>query len=96
MIAFGILNVDAGTGSDTINIQSTVAVTTVDGNGGDDTFNVGNAGLVSGILGALTVGVASNWYSRLMDHPAIIPQVPGILMLVPGSVGFRGLAALLR
>lgn len=46
-------------------------------------------------LGALTVGVASNWYSRLMDHPAIIPQVPGILMLVPGSVGFRGLAALL-
>ncbi|HQR32932.1 MAG TPA: threonine/serine exporter family protein [Blastocatellia bacterium] len=46
-------------------------------------------------LGALTVGIASNWYSRLMDHPAIIPQVPGILMLVPGSVGFRGLAALL-
>ena len=46
-------------------------------------------------LGALTVGVASNWYSRLMDHPAIITQVPGILLLVPGSVGFRGLAALL-
>ncbi len=46
-------------------------------------------------LGALTVGIASNWYSRLLDHPAIITQVPGILMLVPGSVGFRGLAALL-
>lgn len=46
-------------------------------------------------LGALTVGVASNWYSRLLDHPAIITQVPGILLLVPGSVGFRGLAALL-
>lgn len=46
-------------------------------------------------LGALTVGVASNLYSRLLDHPAIITQVPGILLLVPGSVGFRGLAALL-
>ena len=46
-------------------------------------------------LGALTVGVASNWYSRLLDRPAIITQVPGILLLVPGSVGFRGLASLL-
>ncbi|MDQ3009845.1 MAG: threonine/serine exporter family protein [Acidobacteriota bacterium] len=46
-------------------------------------------------LGALTVGIASNWYSRLLDRPAIITQVPGILLLVPGSVGFRGLASLL-
>jgi len=46
-------------------------------------------------FGALTVGIASNWYSRLLDRPAIITQVPGILLLVPGSVGFRGLAALL-
>lgn len=52
-------------------------------------------GSVGVFLGALTVGIASNWYSRLLDHPAIITQVPGILMLVPGSVGFRGLAALL-
>src|SRR5262249_39786516 len=27
-------------------------------------------------LGALIVGIASNWYSRLLDHPAIITQVP--------------------
>jgi uncharacterized membrane protein YjjP (DUF1212 family) len=46
-------------------------------------------------LGALTVGVASNWYARLLDRPATITEVPGILMLVPGSVGFRGLAALM-
>lgn len=46
-------------------------------------------------LGALIVGVASNWYARLLDRPAIITQVPGILLLVPGSVGFRALAALL-
>jgi uncharacterized membrane protein YjjB (DUF3815 family) len=46
-------------------------------------------------VGAMTVGVASNWYARLLDRPAIITQVPGILLLVPGSVGFRALAALL-
>ncbi len=46
-------------------------------------------------LGALTVGAASNWYARLLDRPATITQVPGILLLVPGTVGFRGLAALM-
>jgi len=46
-------------------------------------------------LGALTVGIASSLYARWLDRPAIITQVPGILLLVPGSVGFRGLAALL-
>jgi uncharacterized membrane protein YjjP (DUF1212 family) len=46
-------------------------------------------------MGALTVGVASNWYARLLDRPAIITEVPGIMLLVPGSVGFRGLAALM-
>jgi uncharacterized membrane protein YjjP (DUF1212 family) len=46
-------------------------------------------------LGALTVGVASNWYARLLDRPAIITEVPGIMLLVPGSMGFSGLAALM-
>jgi uncharacterized membrane protein YjjP (DUF1212 family) len=46
-------------------------------------------------FGALTVGVASNWYARLLDRPATITQAPGILLLVPGSVGFRALTALM-
>ena len=46
-------------------------------------------------VGALTVSVASRGYARLLDRPATITQVPGLLLLVPGSVGFRGLAALL-
>lgn len=46
-------------------------------------------------MGALVVGVASRCYARAFDRPALITQVPGILLLVPGSVGFRGLAALL-
>ncbi len=47
-------------------------------------------------LGSLTVGIASSFYAHRFDRPAIITQVPGILLLVPGSVGFRGLAALLN
>jgi uncharacterized membrane protein YjjP (DUF1212 family) len=46
-------------------------------------------------FGALTVGVASNWFARLLERPATITQAPGILMLVPGSVGFRALTALM-
>ena len=46
-------------------------------------------------IGALVVGIASRCYARAFDRPALITQVPGILLLVPGSVGFRGLAALL-
>lgn len=45
--------------------------------------------------GALVVGVAGSWYARLFNRPAMTIQVPGIMLLVPGSVGFRGLAALL-
>ncbi len=46
-------------------------------------------------VGALIVGIASSYYSHFLDRPQIITQVPGILLLVPGSVGFRGLVALL-
>lgn len=46
-------------------------------------------------LGALLIGIFSSAYARWMDRPAVITQVPGILLLVPGSIGFRGLAAML-
>jgi uncharacterized membrane protein YjjP (DUF1212 family) len=63
---------------------------------GGSRLGVGLFGPEMGVfLGALTVGVASNWYARLLDRPAIITEVPGIMLLVPGSVGFRGLAALM-
>ena len=45
--------------------------------------------------GALMVGLGSNIYARVLDRPSAIPSVPGILLLVPGSVGFRSLASLL-
>ena len=46
-------------------------------------------------VGALVVGVASNVYALLRDRPSQITLVPGVLLLVPGSIGFRSLASLL-
>ncbi len=46
-------------------------------------------------LGATLVGLTANVYARVCDRPALVPSTPGILMLVPGSVGFRALDLLL-
>lgn len=51
---------------------------------------VGGAG-----LGALLVGTFANLQARLRDVPVSVALEPGILLLVPGSLGFRGLEALL-
>ena len=42
-------------------------------------------------IGAMLVGVASGLHSRLFNRPAVVTSTPGILMLVPGSVGFRSI-----
>jgi uncharacterized membrane protein YjjP (DUF1212 family) len=46
--------------------------------------------------GALAVGLASSAYERWCRRPGAVVLVPGILLLVPGSVGFRGLTSLLE
>lgn len=46
-------------------------------------------------VGALVVGCGSNLYARLRDRPALIAVTPGIIVLVPGSIGYRSLTALL-
>ncbi|HEX4950876.1 MAG TPA: threonine/serine exporter family protein [Blastocatellia bacterium] len=46
-------------------------------------------------IGALTVGTASGIYSRLLQRPMTVTLAPGILLLVPGSLGFRSIASLL-
>lgn len=43
--------------------------------------------------GALVTGFFSNWYARVTDRPAQITMVPGLLLLVPGSVGLRAMAS---
>ncbi len=49
---------------------------------------------VASFLGALSVGCGSNLYARIRDIPALVPQTPGMLILVPGSLGYRSLSAL--
>jgi len=46
-------------------------------------------------VGALVVGLAGSAYANLLKRPAAVLRVPGILMLVPGSIGFRSFTALL-
>jgi uncharacterized membrane protein YjjB (DUF3815 family) len=45
--------------------------------------------------GAVVVGLAGSAYGNVFNRPAAVLRVPGILLLVPGSVGFRSLTALL-
>ncbi len=46
--------------------------------------------------GALGVGLLGNAYARFAGRPAATLLVPGVLMLVPGAVGFRSFQALLH
>jgi uncharacterized membrane protein YjjB (DUF3815 family) len=48
---------------------------------------------VGSFLGALVVGLAANLYARRVARPATVPMLPGIIMLVPGSLGYRALDA---
>jgi uncharacterized membrane protein YjjB (DUF3815 family) len=47
------------------------------------------------LVGALALGVLANLYARLLSRPAQVVAVPAMLLLVPGSMGFRGMASLL-
>jgi uncharacterized membrane protein YjjP (DUF1212 family) len=49
---------------------------------------------LGGFTGALVVGIAANVFQDVRRRPALIPLVPGVLLLVPGSLGYRSLTAL--
>jgi len=49
---------------------------------------------VGAFSGALAVGIAGNLYALLRDRPSQVLLVPGVLLLVPGSFGFRSVSAL--
>ena len=48
------------------------------------------------VVGALALGVLANIYARWLGRPAQVVLVPAVLLLVPGSMGFRGMASLLE
>lgn len=49
---------------------------------------------VGAAVGACVLGVAANLVGRLRRRPEQLVLLPGLLLLVPGSLGFRGVAAL--
>ncbi len=46
--------------------------------------------------GAFLLGIASNLFGRLCDRPPAVMMVPGMILLVPGSLGFFSLSALVN
>ena len=46
---------------------------------------------LGGFVGALAVGLFANAYSNLAHRPSLVASMPGILLLVPGSIGYRAL-----
>ncbi len=47
-------------------------------------------------VGGFAVAAGSNVYARLADRPAMVPLVPGLLLLVPGSMGLRSMTSMLE
>lgn len=47
-------------------------------------------------VGAFVVAAISNWLARVLKRPASVTLVPGIMLLVPGSIGFRSLSSFLE
>jgi uncharacterized membrane protein YjjP (DUF1212 family) len=48
------------------------------------------------LVGAFALGILVNVYARAFDRPAQVVLVPATLILVPGSLGFRGISSLLH
>ena len=46
--------------------------------------------------GALALGLYGNFYARFKRRPAAVPVVPGLMFLVPGSLGLRSFSAFLE
>ena len=50
---------------------------------------------VGAAMGALVLGICANAVSRRLDQPTAIAIIPALLLLVPGSLGFRSLQSLM-
>lgn len=59
-------------------------------------FNGFNIGELSVFFAALTLGFVSNALSRINKLPVTLMLVPGIILLVPGSIGFKSISFLVN
>jgi uncharacterized membrane protein YjjP (DUF1212 family) len=49
---------------------------------------------VAALTGAFVAGFSSNLYARTLHRPAMVTRVSSLLLLVPGSIGFRGVESM--
>jgi uncharacterized membrane protein YjjP (DUF1212 family) len=47
-------------------------------------------------LGAFALGLGSNLYSRIRRRPSVVTLLPGLMVLVPGGLGFKGLEFIIQ
>ena len=47
-------------------------------------------------VGGFFVGIAGNAFARFLGRPSAVVSVPGIMLLVPGAVGYRSLMSLME
>jgi uncharacterized membrane protein YjjP (DUF1212 family) len=47
-------------------------------------------------LGAFALGLGSNLYTRIKHRPSVVTLLPGLMVLVPGGLGFRGLEFIIQ
>jgi len=49
---------------------------------------------IGAAIAAFSVGMLANLYSRTLHRPVTLMLIPAVLVLVPGSIGFRGFSAM--
>jgi len=47
-------------------------------------------------LGAFALGLGSNLYTRFQRRPSVVTLLPGLMVLVPGGLGFKGLEFIIQ
>jgi len=47
-------------------------------------------------LGAFALGLGSNLYTRITRRPSVVTLLPGLMVLVPGGLGFKGLEFIIQ
>ncbi|MCA1780070.1 MAG: threonine/serine exporter family protein [Xanthomonadaceae bacterium] len=52
--------------------------------------------VLGAFAGGLAVGIAGNLFARFTQRPGSIMHLPGLIVLVPGSIGMRSLSALVN
>jgi len=73
-----------------------ILVAGVLGFGGDRLGSAAVGPELGAFFGAFAVAIGSNVWARIANRPVAVTLFPGLLLLVPGSVGFRGAMLMLE